>query len=102
MCTFIGAQAQVDPDRHGGRNPLVEMAQALDIMGGQDPREAELDRIRGPKVADRIEDDPRFGKVQADPERGVEAANAEGSFEAFMTKFGGPPPGAGGNGHGGG
>jgi hypothetical protein len=47
--------------------------------------EIELERIRGPRVADRIEDDPRFSMVKADPERGVEASNAQGSFESLMS-----------------
>lgn len=90
VCTFIGAQAQIDPDRHGGRNPLVDAAQALDILGGQDEAERELDAIRGPKVADRWEDDPRLARpVAADPELGVEAANSDGSFERLMRLMNG-------------
>lgn len=92
VCQFIGAQAMVDTKAHGGKNPLVELAASIDIFGGKSPEEQELDRIRGPKVADSIEDDPRFGKVAADPEAGVEADNGQGSYEAFMTMFGGPPP----------
>jgi hypothetical protein len=92
VCSFIGAQAAIDTKQHGGRNPLVEMAAAIDIFGGKSPEEQELDRIRGPKVADHVEDDPRFGKVAADPAAGVEASNAAGSYEAFMTMMGGPPP----------
>jgi hypothetical protein len=88
VCTFIGAQAQIDPDKHGGRNPLVDAAQALDILGGRTPEE-ELDRMRGPRVADRIEDDPRFARVAADPAKGIEAANPDGSFEAMMHMLGG-------------
>lgn len=92
---WIGAQAWVDTDKHGGKNPLVEAARELDILAGtrHDPRQAELDAMRGPKVADRLEDDPRFAQVAADPARGVEAGNAAGSMEAFMTMFGAPPPG---------
>ena len=93
MCTFIGAQAQVDTSKHGGRNPLVDAAMDLDILGGRTDAERELDAIRGEKVADRIEDDPRLAaKVAADPEHGVEADNGAGSYEAFLTMFGGPPP----------
>lgn len=92
VCQFIGAQAMVDTSKHGGRNPLVEMAASIDIFGGKSPEEQELDRIRGPKVADSIEDDPRFGKVAADPDRGVEADNGQGSYESFLQMFGGPPP----------
>jgi hypothetical protein len=82
----------IDTEKHGGRNPLVEMAASIDIFGTKSPEEQELDRIRGPKVADSIEDDPRFGKVAADPEAGVEASNSSGSYEAFMAMMGGPPP----------
>ncbi len=82
----------VDLKQHGGRNPLVELAASIDIFGGRSPEEIELDRIRGPRVADSIEDDPRFGKVAADPDAGVEASNSAGSYEAFMTMMGGPPP----------
>lgn len=89
MCTFIGAQAQIDTEKTGGRNPLVELAQQLDFLGERSPEEQELDRIRGEKVADRIEDDPRFSPVGADPDKGVEASNAEGSFEAMIRMFGG-------------
>jgi hypothetical protein len=92
VCSFIGAQAMVDTEANGGRNPLVELAAGIDIFGGKSPEEQELDRIRGPKVADSIEDDPRFGKVAADPAAGVEASNSAGSFEAFATMFGGLPP----------
>ena len=92
ICSFIGAQAPVDVDKHGGRNPLVEMAASIDIFGTKSPEEQELDRIRGPAVAARVEDDPRFGKVAADPEQGVEASNSAGSYEALMAAFAGPPP----------
>lgn len=92
VCQFIGAQAMVDTKQHGGKNPLVELAASIDIFGGQSEAERELDRIRGPKVADSVESDPRFGKVAADPDRGVEASNASGSYEAFMAMMGGPPP----------
>lgn len=93
MCTWIGAQAMIDTEKTGGRNPLVDAAQDLDIFGGRSAedqeREAELDAIRGEKVADRIEDDPRFSKVAADPAKGVEASNPDGSFEAMLRMFGG-------------
>lgn len=92
ICSFIGAQAMVDTEKHGGRNPLVELAQSIDIFNKRTPEEIELDRIRGPKVADSIETDARFAKVAADPAAGQEAANGQGSYEAFMTMFGGPPP----------
>lgn len=92
VCQFIGAQAMVDTDKTGGRNPLVELAQSIDIFSSKTPEERELDRIRGPKVADRVEDDPRFARVAADPAAGVEAGNSAGSYEAFASMFGGPPP----------
>lgn len=85
MCAFIGAQAQIE--RKGGRNPLVDLAQEISIFG--DPRDAELERMRGERVADRLEDDPRFQQVAADPDKGVEAANGTGSFEALMAGWGG-------------
>lgn len=92
VCQFIGAQAMIDPEKHGGRNPLVELAASIDIFGEKSAEERELDRIRGPKVADSIESDPRFGKVAADPVAGVEASNSAGSYEAFLAMMGGPPP----------
>lgn len=68
------------------------MAQSIDIMGGS--RDEELDAMRGPKVADDWRDDPRLSQQAADPEQGVEASNASGSYEAFASMFGGmPPPG---------
>ena len=82
----------VDTKAHGGKNPLVELAASIDIFGGKSPEEQELDRIRGPKVADSVADDPRFGPVAADPEAGVEADNGAGSYEMFLQSFGGPPP----------
>ena len=95
MCSFIGAQAQIDTSKSGGRNPLVELAASLDIMGGKTDAERELDAMRGPVVAANAQDDPRFGKVAADPERGQEASNAQGSYEGFLAAFGGVPPAAG-------
>ena len=94
-CTFIGAQAQIDTDKTGGRNPLVELAQSLDILGGRARPSGSWTRCGGRKVADRAEDDPRLQlkPVAADPERGVEASNPEGSFEAMIRLMGG---GAGG------
>jgi hypothetical protein len=98
VCAFIGMQAQVDPDKHGGRNPLVELAAAIDITGSRTEEERQLDALRGEQVAADWRDDPRLQQVAADPEQGVEAANAQGSYEAFMTMFGAPPPAAP-NGH---
>jgi hypothetical protein len=91
VCTFIGAQAQIDTDKTGGRNPLVELAQSLDILGGKTDAERELDEMRGPRVADRVEDDPRLQMkpVAADPDRDVEASNPAGSLEAMIKMFGG-------------
>lgn len=94
VCTFIGAQAMVDTDKTGGRNPLVDAAQDLDILGGgaRSEAERELDEMRGPMVARRAEDDPRLQMawpVAADPEAGVEASNPAGSFEGFLTLMGG-------------
>ncbi len=95
MCAFIGAQAPVDTKQTGGKNPLVELAQSIDILGGAGQ---ELDKIRGEKVADDWRDDPRLQRpVAADPEAGVEASNAPASYEGFLAMFGGGsplPPGA--------
>jgi hypothetical protein len=95
ICQFIGAQAMIDTSKTGGRNPLVDAAMAISIFGEKSPEELELERIRGPKVADSLEEDPRFAKIAADPEAGVEAANPTGSYEGFFRMFGGggmPPP----------
>ena len=95
ICSFIGAQAQIDTSKTGGKNPLVEMAQSISIFGEKTPEEEELDRIRGPQVARSLDEDPRFGKVAADPDKGVEASNASGSYEGFLAMMGGgaaPPP----------
>jgi hypothetical protein len=91
VCTWIGAQAMVDTEKTGGRNPLVDMAQQLDFTGAKSDAERELDELRGPRVADRIEDDPRLQlrPVAADPDTGTEAANPDGSFEAMIRMFGG-------------
>lgn len=64
----------------------MELAQDLHLIPTEEDRE--LERIRGPRVADRIEDDPRFAKVAADPATGQEAANAAGSFEHLVGMFG--------------
>jgi hypothetical protein len=105
ICTFIGAQAQVDTDKYGGRNPLVDAAQELSIFAGAtpgqrrelglddtSPEQQELDDMRGEVVARDWRDDPRLQKpVPADPGKGVEAANAAGSYDAFLQAFGAPP-----------
>lgn len=80
--------------KSGGKNPLVEMVKEIDVFAGREKsvRDKELDELRGPKVADRLEDDPRVDhRVAADPERGVEAANPSGSFEAMLAMMGGGP-----------
>jgi hypothetical protein len=96
VCGFIGAQAQIDTKASGGKNPLVELAQAIDIMGSS--RDTELDAIRGEKVADDWREDPRLSQQAADPGHGVDASNAAGSMEAFMGSFGTPPPPSSGEG----
>jgi hypothetical protein len=67
---------------------MLRSINSLDITEGagreMSAEEAELYALRGEKVADRIEDDPRFARVAADPGKGVEAANGSGSFEALM------------------
>jgi hypothetical protein len=85
----------VDTSKHGGRNPLVEHAASISIFGDKTPEEAELEKMRGPVVAQSVQDDPRFGKVAADPDTGQEAANGTGSYEALIAMMGGramPPP----------
>jgi hypothetical protein len=90
VCSFIGAQAPIDVKKSGGRNPLVELAQQIDILRPLDGAESELEALRGPRVADDVADDPRFAQGGAE-----DAANPPGSFEAFSAAFGNmiPPPG---------
>ncbi len=81
--------------KQGQKNPLVEAASNIDIFAGRrqrDPREVELDEMRGPVVAEDWHDDPRIAPQAADPAKDVEASNPDGSFEAFLHMFGGPPP----------
>lgn len=78
--------------KQGQKNPLVEAVKGIDIYAGKDPREAELDELRGPVVAEDWHDDPRLAPQAADPAKEVEASNPDGSFEAFMHMFSGPPP----------
>ena len=92
VCQFIGAQAHVDTSKHGGRNPLVEAAMAVSIFGEKTDEERALDELRGPVVAGDVRKDPRFQQVQADPEKGVEASNASGSYEAFLAMMGAQAP----------
>lgn len=100
ICTWIGANAGVWMDlKPGQSNPLVEAAQRISFSPPSE--DTELDKLRGPKVADDWHDDPRLAQTAADPAKGVEAANAAGSFEAFLGAFGGapaPPPGVNGSG----
>jgi hypothetical protein len=90
VCSFIGAQ-QVQIKPVNGRNPLVDLARSIDILGEVSEEEAELQRLRGEPVADSVENDPRFGRTAADPDKGIEADNSQGSFEAFLSAFGAPP-----------
>jgi hypothetical protein len=90
LSSFVGAAGMVEAQN--GKNPLVEAAREIDIFAGSSPehlaRERELDELRGEVVAADWRDDPRLQKpVAADPERGIEAANADGSFESFMRAF---------------
>lgn len=81
----------MDTSKSGGRNPLVDAAAGIDVFAGAG-RDRELDALRGEKVADRWEDDPRLQDqrpVAADPEQGVEASNPEGSYEQFLMLMGG-------------
>jgi hypothetical protein len=93
VCTFIAAQAGMWMElKPGQQNPMLEAAQRVSILPDPPtPEEAELEEMRGPRVADRLEDDPRFQKekmVLADPARGVEASNPRGTFEALMNGWG--------------
>lgn len=71
-----------------GSKTMFNAVEKINILGGskvaRDPREIELDDMRGERVADSIKDDPRFSMVKADPDKGVEASNPGGSFEALM------------------
>lgn len=74
-----------------GHQVMMEAVRRINILEGTgmgrklDAREAELHAMRGEKVADDIRNDPRFSRVGADPEHGVEASNPGGSFEALMS-----------------
>ena len=74
----------------GWPQPAGGLAQSLDILGGQTDAERELDEMRGPKVADRAEDDPRLQlkPVAADP--GTTWRPQPGRhFEAMIRMMGG-------------
>jgi len=89
ICSFLAASAGLWMNLGKGEvNPLIEQAARIDFLGSPD---TELDDIRGEKVADDWRKDPRLAPQAADPAQGVEASNAEGSFEAFMTMFGAQP-----------
>jgi hypothetical protein len=93
-CAFIAAQAGLLMElKQGQKNPMLEAALAISITGHEKtPEEVALDEMRGPKVADSVEDDPRFQKmVLADPVKGIEASNPSGSFEALMAGWGQHP-----------
>lgn len=77
ICAFIGLQAQIDTEKTGGKNPLFEAAQDISIDPA--PASGELEELRGAKVADSVEDDPRLSKPGENP---------AGSFEKFMAMFG--------------
>jgi hypothetical protein len=83
----------LDTSKSGGRNPLLEAAAGIDVFAGtqDDPRERELAAMRGEKVADNWEDDPRLARVAADPAAGVEASNPPASFEAIVSMMGEGP-----------
>ncbi len=71
---------------------MFQAVASIDILRGatESQAERELDAIRGEKVADSVKDDPRLSMVQADPDRGVEASNPSGTFEALMSGWGSP------------
>lgn len=62
ICTFIGANAGMWMDlKKGQKNPIMEAAMELSVLPPATTREPEeWEKMRGEKVADRIEDDPRF------------------------------------------
>jgi hypothetical protein len=121
VCQFIAAQAQVDLEAHGGRNPLADQASRITISPSRSAEDDELEEMRGEPdgwvsheegvrkmrqatghaLPDTIVTDGD-GNVVGDtltaeqPEAaGPAPANPEGSFEAFMSMFGGggtPPP----------
>ena len=92
-CSFIAAQAGLWMDlKQGQANPMMNAALAISIMPEEKtPEEQALDEMRGEKVADRVEDDPRFSMVMADPVKGVEASNPAGSYEALLGGWGKHP-----------
>jgi len=48
VCTWIGAQAQIDTRQTGGRNPLVDAALDISLSwGGAGGDDDELDEMRG-------------------------------------------------------
>jgi len=70
---------------------MLRAVSAIDIMkGSRDVQETGLDAIRGEKVADDWRQDERLHRIAADPDRGVEAANPSGTFEALMGGWGSP------------
>jgi hypothetical protein len=53
--------------KKGQANPMLEAAMAISITGREPtPEEKALEEMRGPKVADRLEDDPRFRQQKED------------------------------------
>lgn len=95
--------------KQGQSNPLLDAAQAISITGGREltPEERELEELRGEKVSDSWDTDPRNPRNRkqdrtdiietADGERmprwlveGDDAAagNDKGSFEALMGGWG--------------
>jgi hypothetical protein len=72
-----------------GKRALMREAQELSFTRARTPGEEELDRIRGPQVADSVSSDHRFARVAADPRTETEAQNPAGSFEAFTSMLGG-------------
>lgn len=95
ICSFLAGQAGLWMElKKGQKNPMLEAAMAISILKQEPtPEERELDEMRGEKVADRLEDDPRFKqnqRIEAHWEDGawVEASNPVGSFEALMGGWG--------------
>jgi hypothetical protein len=68
ICTFIAAQAGMWMElKKGERNPMLDAAQSISFFKKPStPEEVELDKMRGERVADRLEDDPRFKPQKED------------------------------------
>jgi hypothetical protein len=119
ICTFIAAQAQVDLKAHGGRNPMLDEARKISLLG--DAQEAavadEEDEMRGEQTgymdaeaakklvaaggrsapelntqetdADGNMVGSELGDEMTPDEEALASAARPGSYEGFMAMFGG-------------